>query len=84
MSGLCIFIQLVENNKFYFLNVFSLESSVKFSQSNYTLSENQGVINIDVVHIGVSEMSIIVKLLVGNEGSSSTTVGKQFQSVRIP
>ena len=68
------------------LYVLFLESSVKFSQPKFTVSENQGIINIDVVHIGVSEMSINVKLLLENESNSSsttTTFGKPFQSVRI-
>ena len=56
---------------------------MKFSQLKFTLSENQGVVDIDVVHIGVSEMSISVKLLLGNESNSSSTTkfGRQFQSV---
>ena len=56
---------------------------MKFSQPKFTLSENQGVIDIDVVRIGVSEMSIIVKLLLVNESNSSstsTTFGEKFQS----
>ena len=55
-----------------------LESSVKFSQSKYTLLENQGFIRIEVIYIGVPETNVRVKLLLGNESSSSSTaLGKQ-------
>ena len=64
--------------------MLSVGSPVKFSQPKFTLPENQGVIDIDVVHIGVSEMSISVKLLLGNESNSSSTsatFGEKFQLV---
>ena len=68
----------MEENNVYFLYAFFLESSVKFSQLKYTLLENQGVISIEVMYIGVPETNIIVKLLLGNESSSSSTsLGKQ-------
>ena len=49
---------------------------MKFSQLNYTLSENQGVINISVVDTGMSQTSVKVKLLIVNETSSGLPVGK--------
>ena len=62
----------------YLIYVSYLESSVKFSQLKYTLLENQGVISIGVMYIGVPETNVVVKLLLGNESSSSNTaLGKQ-------
>ena len=46
---------------------------------NYTLLEDQGVISVGVMYIGVPETNVKVKLLLGNESSSSTStaLGKQ-------
>ena len=57
---------------------FFLESSVKLSQLKYTLAENQGFISIDVVHIGMSDRSVNVKLLLENQTGSSVAIGKQM------
>ena len=59
-----------------FVHYFCVESSVRFSQLKYILSETQDVINISVVHIGVSETSVKVNLLLDNEMSSGSVVGK--------
>ena len=59
---------------------FFLASSVKFSQLKYTLLEDQGVISIEVIYIGVPEVNVRVKVLLGNESSSnSTSLGKQTE-----
>ena len=55
---------------------FSLGSSVKLSQLKYTLSENQGLISVDVLHIGESDTSVKVKLLLGDQNDSSVAFGK--------
>ena len=62
--------------KVQFLDLPIVGSSVKFSQLKYTLSENQGVINISVLHIGVPQTSVRVKLLLDNETNSGLSVGK--------
>ena len=60
--------------------IFYLESSVKFSQSKYVLLENQEVISIEFVYIGVPETNVSVKLHIGNESSSSNTaLGKRIE-----
>ena len=68
----------------YFHYALYLESSVKFSQLKYTLSESQGDISIDVIRIGVLEIILKVKVLLGNEStsSSSTATGKYIYSVK--
>ena len=49
---------------------------MKFPQLNYTLSENEGVVNISVLNTGMSQTSVKVKLLTGNETSGGLPVGK--------
>ena len=66
----------------FILFMHFLESSVKFSQLKYMLLENQGVISIEVIYIGVPENNVKVKLVLGNESSSSSTaLGKQISKV---
>ena len=82
---MCLPLQLKGKRSCYFLYALCVESVVKFSQLKYTLSENQGTINIDVVLTGVSEMSVNIKLLLGNESSSSssTGIGKHIELVKV-
>ena len=59
----------------FFIFIY-LGNLVKLSQFKYTVSENEGIINISVICIGVPETSFKVKVLVENVTSSSIANGK--------